>query len=179
MASIYEAPDWNSPSGSTYQKNDTVKHGGYYWYALQTVPASQTPAVGSAYWGGMITAPTSTHSSAGNVTSPNFIWTPAYNLSVTHAPRVKSVRFGDGYEQRMKDGVFTDLLSISLSFDGRAMKEATAILHFLESRSGTDFFFFRPPSPYDSRRKFICREFNSSLISQGVVSISATFNQVP
>ena len=179
MASIYEVPTWNSPSGSTYQKNDIVKYGGYSWYALQSVPASQTPAVTSAYWGGMITVPVSTHASAGNVTSPNFIWTPAYNMSVNHEPRVKSIKFGDGYEQRVRDGVHNDLISVSLAFEGRDMRESTAILHFLESRSGKDFFFFTPPSPYNTRRKFVCRSFSSNIISQGVLNVSASFDQVP
>lgn len=177
MASIYEVSDY--ASGSTYQKNDIVKSGGYFWYALQAVPTSQTPSTTSAYWGGMLTAPTSSHATATNVTSPHFIWTPAYNMSVSHEPRVRSIKFGDGYEQRIQDGINADLIKISLTFDGRDMKESTAILHFLESRSAKDFFFFTPPSPYNTRRKFICRTFSSSIVSQGVLNISASFDQVP
>mgnify|MGYP003657162145 CR=1 FL=1 len=177
MASIYEALNYNS--GLTYQKNDIVKNGGHHWYALQSVPTSQTPSTTSAYWGGVLTAPTSTHVTASNTTSPHFIWTPAYNMSVTHQPRVKSIKFGDGYEQRIQDGINNDLLKVSLVFDGRDMKESTSILHFLESRLGKDFFFFTPPSPYNTRRKFTCQEFSSSLVSQGVMNISASFNQVP
>lgn len=177
MASIYEVSDYSS--GSTYQKNDIVKSGGYFWYALQDVPTTQTPSTTSAYWGGMLVAPTSDHASASNVTSPHFIWTPAYNMSVNHEPRVKSIRFGDGYEQRFEDGINNGLINLSLSFDGRDMKEASAILHFLESRSGKDFFFFTPPSPYSTRRKFTCRQFSSSIVSQGVINVTATFNQVP
>jgi len=177
MASIYEVSGYSS--GSTYQKNDIVKSGGFFWYALQSVPESQTPSTTSAYWGGMLTAPTSSHATATNVTSPHFIWTPAYNMSVNHEPRVRSIKFGDGYEQRIQDGINTDLIKISLTFDGRDMKESTAILHFLESRSAKDFFFFTPPSPYNTRRKFICRTFSSSIVSQGVLNISASFDQVP
>ena len=177
MASIYEVSDY--ASGSTYQKNDIVKSGCYFWYALQAVPTSQTPSTTSAYWGGMLTAPTSSHATATNVTSPHFIWTPAYNMSVSHEPRVRSIKFGDGYEQRIQDGINADLIKISLTFDGRDMKESTAILHFLESRSAKDFFFFTPPSPYNTRRKFICRTFSSSIVSQGVLNISASFDQVP
>ena len=177
MASIYEVSDY--ASGSTYEKNDIVKSGGYFWYALQSVPTSQTPSTTSAYWGGMLVAPTSNHASASNVTAPHFIWTPAYNMSVTHEPKVKSIKFGDGYEQKFEDGINNDLIKISLTFDGRNMKEATAILHFLESRSGTDFFFFTPPSPYNTRRKFTCRQFSSNIVSQGVINVSASFDQVP
>lgn len=177
MASIYEVSDY--ASGSTYEKNDIVKSGGYFWYALQAVPTTQTPSTTSAYWGGMLVAPTSNHASASNVTSPHFIWTPAYNMSVTHEPKVKSIKFGDGYEQRFEDGINNDLIKTSLSFEGRNVKEATAILHFLESRSGSDFFFFTPPSPYNTRRKFTCKSFSSTIVSQGVINISASFDQVP
>ena len=100
-------------------------------------------------------------------------------MSVSHEPRVRSIKFGDGYEQRIQDGINADLIKISLTFDGRDMKESTAILHFLESRSAKDFFFFTPPSPYNTRRKFICRTFSSSIVSQGVLNISASFDQVP
>ena len=127
----------------------------------------------------MLTAPTSSHATATNVTSPHFIWTPAYNMSVSHEPRVRSIKFGDWYEQRIQDVINADLIKISLTFDGRDMKESTAILHFLESRSAKDFFFFTPPSPYNTRRKFICRTFSSSIVSQGVLNISASFDQVP
>ena len=179
MASIYDISNWNVPASSTYKKNDIVKHGGYYWYALKTVPASQTPAIGSQYWGGMANAPSSSHASASNITAPHFIWIPSYNISVNHAPRSKSIRFGDGYEQRFKDGINNDLINISLNFEGRNTQEARAILHFLDARSGVDLFFFRPPSPHDARRKFICKEFSSNVSFQDVVDISASFEQVP
>jgi len=178
MASIYEVSAW-AGTPNTYKKNDTVKHGEYYYYALQDVPVDQTPAVVSAYWGGRITVPISDHAGASNITAPHFIWTPAFNLSVNHRPKIKSVKFGDGYEQRMPDGIHTDLIGISLTFDGRDIRESAAILHFLESRKSTEFFFFTPPSPYSTRRKFICRDFTSSLVSQGVLNITANFEQVP
>ena len=100
-------------------------------------------------------------------------------MGVSHAPRVKSIKFGDGYEQRIKDGIHNDLIQISLAFEGRGIKESTAILHFLESRLGKDFFFFTPPSPYNTRRKFTCKSFSSNIVSQGVLNISAGFDQVP
>jgi len=179
MSSIYEVSDWNTPSGSTYQKNDIVKHGGNYWYAKQAVPANQTPAVISAYWGGMLTAPVSVHAGASNVTAPHFTWVPSYDFSVEHIPAIKSIRFGDGYEQRVLDGINSDLIKINLSFADRGIKESRAILHFLSSRKAKDFFFFTPPSPYQVRKKFISKQFNSSLRSQDLMSITTSFEQVP
>ena len=100
-------------------------------------------------------------------------------MSTTHAPRTKNIKFGDGYEQRFKDGINNDLLSLSLNFDGRDLLEAKAILHFLESKNGAESFFFRPPSPYDALRKFTSSEFSSSIIFKNNINITATFKQVP
>lgn len=177
MASMYDIPDYSS--GSVYIKNDIVKSANYYWYALKDVPVSQTPVVGSVYWGGVISTAPSTHSSALKVSAPHFIWKPAYNFSGAHSPRVKVISFGDGYEQRFKDGINNNLLELSLTFDGRKVSEARAILHFLEARNGVDFFFYRPPSPYDSMRKFKCQEFSSSIEFKDRVNVSANFRQVP
>ena len=62
MASIYNIPDWNDPTDSTYVENDIVKHSGYFWYALKDVPAGTAPALPSLYWGGVWTAAKTTHS---------------------------------------------------------------------------------------------------------------------
>ena len=182
MASIYNIPQWNVPSGQKYQKNDTVEHNGHFWYALKdidTLTTPPTPPATSTSWGGVIQTFKSTHSLSPKIVSPHFLWKPSYNLSATHAPRVKSIKFGDGYEQRFKDGINNSLLDLKLTFDGRDEREAAAILHFLEARNGVDFFFFRTPSPYNSLSKFTCTDFSSTIVFKNNLNVSATFNQVP
>lgn len=176
MSSIYDIS--NHSSSTNYLKDDIVKHGGRFWYALQD-HSNQTPSVSSSYWGGNITAPNSTHPNAASITAPYFLWTPAYNMSVSHDPKVKSIKFGDGYEQVIKDGINNDLLTVSVNFEGRSVQEATAIIHFLESRQGKDIFFWRPPSPYNSLKKFICRQFQSAIAFQDNMNVSATFQETP
>ena len=121
MASIYDIPVYDS--GGTYSKNDIVRGddgtsgttAGRYYYNLGNGNGAAPEAVtGAAYWGGRIETKKSTHSSASLTNSPHFFWKPSYNMSTTHAPRVKSIKFGDGYEQRFKDGINNSLLSISL-----------------------------------------------------------------
>ena len=188
MASIYDIPAYNS-SKSDYVKNDIVKGasgvanttaGKFYYNLGNGNTKAPEEAGGEAYWGGIITTKNSTHSTASECTNcPHFFWRPAYNMSATHAPRTKSIKFGDGYERRFKDGINNNLLSLSLNFEGRDLMEAKAILHFLESRQGTESFFFRPPSPYDALRKFVCQEFNSSIAFKNNINVSATFRQTP
>ena len=179
MSSIYNIPDWNTPSGSTYEKNDIVKHSGSYWYAKQDVPASQTPAEGSAYWDGVRTLALTTHSESPTGTRPYFFWKPSYGVQVSNTPRAKSIRFGDGYEQRFRDGINNNLLILSISFDSVEEKEATAISHFLDDKGGVDDFFYLPPSPHQVLSKFICREWQTVFNFDNNFSVSATFEQVP
>ena len=179
MASIYNIPNWNVPADSTYVKNDIVKYDNYYWYATQDVPSDNSPSIGSSYWNGMVTVALTTHTQSPESTKPYFFWKPAYGVNVTNSPRVKSIRFGDGYEQRFKDGIFNNLIMLSLSFEGLGEKEATAISHFLDEKSGVEDFFYLPPSPHERMSRFICREWQTVLAFDNNYNISATFEQVP
>jgi len=178
MASIYNIPDWTSTLGP-FVENDIVKHEGFYWYALRDVAKNVEPEHPSSNWGGVITAALSTHSAPPTSTKPYFFWKPSYGMSSANKPKVKSIQYGDGYEQRFKDGVFNNLLHINLNFDGRNEKEATAISHFLDSKAGVDDFFFVPPSPHQNIRKFICREWTTSMEFNDSYNISTGFEQVP
>ena len=182
MASIYNIPVWAN-SSIEYKKNDIVKYTGdnRYWYALSdhTSSASNNPTIGSTFWGGTHNVPASTHSSPSTITAPYFIWKPAYNMSINHEPTSTVIKFGDGYEQRLKTDIHNDLIKMNLSFEGRDIREAAAILHFLDSRQGVELFFFRPPQPYDILKKFVCKSFNNTVAFQNHFNISATFEQVP
>ena len=187
MASIYDIPIYDS-SKTDYVKNDIVRgdgsavgttEGRFYYNLGRGNSAAPEATGGAAYWGGIIETKKTTHSSASSETSPHFIWKPSYNLQATHAPRVRSVKFGDGYEQRFKDGINNNLIKLSLTFEGRDLKETKAILHFLDVRAGAEYFFFRPPTPYDALRKFVCKDFSSTVVYKDNFNISATFEQVP
>tara|TARA_Y100000310_G_C20530234_1_gene738060 strand:- start:471 stop:1019 length:549 start_codon:yes stop_codon:yes gene_type:complete len=182
MASIYNISSWGQGSVQ-YKRNDIVKYSGdnRYWYAKSdhTSTATNYPQIGSALWVGTAQAPASTHSNPSQIIAPYFSWKPAYNMTVNHEPTSTVIKFGDGYEQRLKTDINNDLIKMNLSFEGRDLREAAAILHFLDSRQGVDFFFFRPPQPYDLLKKFICKSFSTTVAFQNNLNISATFEQVP
>ena len=178
MASIYNIQP--HAVGNPYKKHDIVEQSagsGEFWYALQghTSTAADTPDTGASYaslWGGFI------HVSKTNSEEPHFIWEPDYNLQTTTAPKIQSVQFGDGYEQRLTDGINNDLLKLTISFNGRNEKEATAISHFLSARKGKDPFYFRVPEPFDATKKMICRSWSSTLIFHDNFNISGQFEEV-
>jgi phage-related protein len=175
MGSIYNIRNWDNSGGTNYVKNDVVKDSdGLFWYASQANNNTTNPAIGSSYWNGNITITISGLAE----THPYFFWKPSYNVSVSHEPRIKSIQFGDGYEQRLKDGINNNRLQFNLSFESRNKAETTAILHFLHEREGFGSFFFKMPEPYSLIKKFVCKTFNSTYVYEDNYTIQCTFIEV-
>lgn len=176
MGSIYNVSTWSS-SSPDYKKNDAVKDAGVstrFWYALQDNTSTTTPAPGSEYWNGNINITID-----GTTTiQPYFFWSPSYNISVSHEPKVKSIQFGEGYEQRVKDGINNLPLGFSLSFESRTEAEATAIIHFLHNKEGYGSFYFKTPAPYGIIKKFVCKSFNSAFVFADNYTIQCEFMEV-
>lgn len=165
MTSIYSIQDWLQ--STQYYQYDVVYRFSKYYYAKRDIDAN-TPFDFSD-WGGF--------STYGNESKPEFIWRPDYNSLTNHVPRVKSIQFGDGYEQRASDGIYNQLLEFDLDFNLRSLREAHAILHFFYARNGTESFFFTPNAPYAIRKKFTCREWQHNEVYADNHSIKAKIKE--
>lgn len=174
---IYNIANW--ANSTNYVKNDIVSNGGSYYYALVSHVSdpsqtfAQTVAANPSLWGGVGTDPVS------GQTKPQFIWTPSYQGSVVVNPRIKKIQYGDGYEQRLSDGINSILLELNLSFDTRTSQEATAILHFLHEKSGRKSFLYLPAAPFNSIKKFVARSWESVTNFYENYSIKCKFEEVP
>lgn len=105
-----------------------------------------------------------------------FTYIPSYSAMVKQEPRVVSMKFGDGYEQRIQFGINQNPRKWDLSFNGKTQSEATAIDTFLKTANGVSFFYWAPP--IGSIGKFICRSWNISLEDADIYTISTTFEEV-
>lgn len=105
----------------------------------------------------------------------DFNYQPAYNVSVAKTPRVKTANFGDGYQQRIADGINTQPQQWSLSFQ-LSKSDIDAIDAFLTVRNGVSSFTWTPSGL--SEVKVICRDWSRSIISPNVGTLSAKFEQV-
>ena len=158
--------------------NPTVQKTFYYYYARNDVASGAhgasdlAPTISESFWGGL------KETSRGK--EPEFFWKPSYSSSVSHRPRSTRVAFGDGYEQRTADSINVDLTELSLTFDKKRKKEATAILHFLHARRSIESFLFSPPEPYNPIRQnyFVCRSWSTTFNFFDNYTISANFEQV-
>jgi phage-related protein len=177
--SIYNVPLHRE--GSAYDKNDIVmvseNIGGSniakklkYYYALKNMIAG-VAITDTTNWGGYTTI--------NDASVPQFLWTPSYNLSVNHSPRVNSVVFGNGYEQRTPDGIYTGLIKMDVTLDLRNQAESSAMLHFLKVRKAAESFTVKnlPPIYADGtyKKRFVCPNFNSNFTFHDNYSIKTSF----
>lgn len=105
-----------------------------------------------------------------------FTYTPDYGAQVSVKPRVRIAQFGDGYEQRIADGINVRAQVWSLQFTNRTDTEAGNITTFLEARNGVEAFDWTPPN--GSAIKVVCREWSKTVTRYNLNSVSATFQQV-
>ena len=84
---------------------------------------------------------------------------PTYGASKRSQPTVRNVQFGDGYSQRLRFGLNTDLKVWSLKFEV-SETDADTIETFLEARGGAEHFDWSPPDKTETY-KWICLLYTS------------------
>ena len=105
-----------------------------------------------------------------------FTYTPDFGATKNLQPKVNSISFADGYEQRARNGLNTNPQTWDLSFSNRTDTEAEAIDAFLTARGGYEAFDWTPYN--ESAGKYVCKEWSKSIDGFNRNSIQATFMQV-
>lgn len=105
-----------------------------------------------------------------------FSYTPDFGLNISKSPRVKIAKFGDGYEQRVADGINTNAATYSLAFNARSDSEAAGIIAFLDARAGVEAFDWTTPDGVTG--KFVCSDYNRTMSRYNINNVTATFRQV-
>jgi len=105
-----------------------------------------------------------------------FTYVPSFEATESSKPRVRRFQAGDGYEQRITFGLNTDPKEWSLTFTNRDNTERDGILAFLEARNAVESFDWTPPR--GTAGKYICEEWQVSLLNYNNNTITATFREV-
>lgn len=181
MASIYDTvPTWGA--GSTYNKYDIVKGSDnkYYYSIIDSNAGAGNNPVSTPNlqvdWDGYIVL--------NGVLYPNFWWKPSYNSTIDQQPTLRYNQFGNGYIQRIKENLNSNLLGLQLSFDNRSEKETVSILHFLNEMGGQTSFVYTVPTIYSKSSanlstKFICPTWSVNFASYNNYSINLELIEVP
>jgi len=101
---------------------------------------------------------------------------PSYASSVEVKPRVKLVRFGDGYVQRGADGINLFPQVWNLSFNNRSDAEIDALVAALKSAAGGSISW-QPPGEA-APLNFMCLSWNRSILSFGISTVTCQLEQV-
>jgi len=179
MASIYDTvSSWSAVP--TYNKYDIVKGSdNKYYYSIIDSNNNQNPITTAnlqVEWDGYIVL--------NGVLYPNFWWKPSYNSTIDQQPTLRYNQFGNGYIQRIKENLNSNLLKLQLNFDNRSEKEAVSILHFLNEMGGQTSFVYRTPTIYlkpsaNTNTRFICPTWSVSYSSYNNYSIKLELNEIP
>ena len=73
------------------------------------------------------------------------LFIPDKTLARTQAPRVRTQKFGDGYEQRLTEGINNINDSFTLSFVNKPKLDADDLYAFFETQAGVTAFDFTYP----------------------------------
>ena len=105
------------------------------------------------------------------------ITNPVYNTRVNARPKVNTLSFGDGFEQRLTEGLNQNPLSVNLTFE-LSQTDANTAITFLNARveDGASFDYTLPSET--SSRKFVCTSFPRSIPFLNRVTLSCVFREV-
>lgn len=108
-------------------------------------------------------------------TRQTFTWYPDLASQRTMKPAVTQIKFGDGYEARVPNGINTMPAKWDVTFT-RGQSEALAIDAFLTARGSSESFTWTDPKNVTA--VFVCRAWTFSQREFGVYTITGTFEQV-
>ena len=108
-----------------------------------------------------------------------FTWIPEYPPTERSAPRVRKTALGDGYEQRVRFGLNTNLKTWDLEFNARDNNEVDEIRDFLDARGAVESFTWTPPFFNATAAQFVCETWDITTPAYNINNVRATFRQVP
>lgn len=107
---------------------------------------------------------------------------PDKALTRNNKPRIIKIQFGDGYEQRIQEGINNINQEFAVSFTNRPKAEIDDIMAFLDNKAGTTAFDFTYPdtnaSGAERTVKVVCEDYTQSYSYDDFYSCTATFRRV-
>ena len=85
-------------------------------------------------------------------TNGTLVATPDRSMTKTSTPRMRTAKFGDGYEQRIVDGINNLEESYTLNFATRPKADIDDIVAFLDTNAGVTKFILTLPDTNNTTR---------------------------
>ena len=102
---------------------------------------------------------------------------PKYNYTITRQPTINVISFGDGFEQRLTEGLNQNPITLNLKFD-LSQTDSTTAVNFLNARitDGASFTFLVPNE--NVTKNFVCQSYPTSVPFLDRVVLTCTFREV-
>ena len=102
---------------------------------------------------------------------------PKYNYTITRQPAVNVISFGDGFEQRLTEGLNQNPITLNLKFD-LSQTDSTTAVNFLNARitDGASFTFLVPNE--NVTKNFVCLSYNTAIPFLNRVTLTCSFREV-
>ena len=102
---------------------------------------------------------------------------PKYNYTITRQPAVNVISFGDGFEQRLTEGLNQNPITLNLKFD-LSQTDSTTAVNFLNARitDGASFTFLVPNE--NVTKNFVCLSYNTAVPFLNRVTLTCSFREV-
>ena len=91
---------------------------------------------------------------------------------------VLRAKFGDGYEQRVKDGINPKEDSFNISFVNRDAADINLIAAFLDDQAAKSFDFVVTELTGDNTMKVVTEEYNINYLQENYHSLTTTLRRV-
>ena len=106
---------------------------------------------------------------------------PDKGLTRQSVPRVLRVQFGDGYEQRIAEGLNSLQETYNISYANRPKAEIDDIAAFMDDKKGVTKFNYVIPDTNNSGEttiKVVCDQYNLTYVNDSSYTFTATFRRV-
>ena len=102
---------------------------------------------------------------------------PKYNYTIVRQPTVNVLSFGDGFEQRLTEGLNQNPITLNLKFD-LSQTDSTSVITFLNARitDGASFTFLVPNE--NVTKNFVCLSYNTAVPFLNRVTLTCSFREV-
>lgn len=117
-------------------------------------------------------------------TNGTLVATPDKSMSKAAKPRVLTAKFGDGYEQRIANGINSIDETYSLSFKTRPKADIDDIVVFLDTQKNVSKFLFTMPDTNNTTRtgekdvKVVATNYSVTYDYENFYSLSLSLKRV-
>ena len=107
----------------------------------------------------------------------------AFSPQLSEEPRVRRVKFGDGYEARISDGLNTRSMTVSINWKNRTHAEMAVLMDFFRRHGSQVWFWWSASGEEGVPKKFDCPKWSYSRANDSPAhspryDLSAEFYQV-